>query len=195
MEPTFMMSLKIYWSLVWRMILAGIFVIGGFLGFMFLMLMAAFGLEGVMAGHPFVEMEMKVFLITVFVVGTFVLTLYIYRWALNCLPEINYCEGRVVLMKHAGPVVNFGLFDTLCVFWSYGWRNFILMIPVYAVLFIVYFSYYGVNYGAPVQLPLIYNIIVNIASFFVAVFALEWMISRKKEGRWIRLEARHEKKV
>ena len=115
MKPTFMMSLKIYWPLTWRGIIVGSIVIGGFMAVTFLILILLFGLEPLMAGLPHLTVGIKVTFGIAFFVAIMVMTLYLYRWIYNCLPGINYREGKVIFMKNADVVNKFGIVDVICV--------------------------------------------------------------------------------
>ena len=196
MKPTFMISLKIYWSLLWRGIVAANFVIGGFTAITFLVLMLIFGLESLMAGLPYLTLGIKGLFPTVLGVAFIVISLYVIRWIYNCLPEIEYREGRVIFMKNTEIVKKFTVFDTICVVWSQAWRSLLLMFPVYKILLGMTIAYYGINnIDMPKEETFLFDIIVNILSVFAAILAIKWMIASKKEGRWIRLEAREEMKA
>ena len=196
MEPTFMMSLKIYWSLVWRGIIAGFLVIGGFMAVTFLVLMLLFGFEPLMAGLPHLAVGIKVTFGIAFFVVIMVMTLYVNRWVYNCLPGINYREGKVIFMKNTDVVSKFGLVDVICVAWSQAWRGIVLMLPVYVIQGIIVamlaMGSHGDNTNMEIaQTPAaIINLIVNIINIIAAILAIKWMIARKKDGRWLRLEAR-----
>ncbi len=197
MKPTFMMSLKIYWSLMWRVYIASI--IAG-IGIVLVMLVIHFMMFGFDSLQDFMNqgdghVMDSGFDIVMAVLGLayIVLTFYIYRWAVNCLPEIDYKEGSVALMKHSMPVERFGLFDSICIGWSVAWRSFVLTIPYLAMSMIIAFF---VGLGIPTEhaeLAVAFLTIVNLVLvILIGILALHWMLARKKKGRWLSLEAQHE---
>lgn len=190
MEPTYTMSLKIYWSLFWRTLIAYICVLLMFMGVLSLIFVALFGSAVGQLEDLFITMGMKIVFVFVLVAVWLVLCLYINRWVLNRLLTINYREGHVIFMNNTTKLEKVSLFDTICILWSHTWRHIILLFPIYAVLAIVFMSQYGAENAPYFFHGPYYNHIEIVAEFFVGVSALQWMISRKKVGRWICLEAR-----
>lgn len=192
MKPTFLISFKIFWSIVWRAIIASIFAYGVVIGICFLALMLLFGFDAVISGFPHLEMGIQILIVASAIVAIVLIQLFVMKWVFNCLPEVEYREAKVIFMKHANVVEQFSVFDVICVWWSITWRAFVIMIPFLLFYFIIIQNYFGMCFNMQMSIPSveIAEFILQIIALFVDILAIKWMLFTKYTGRWIRLEPR-----
>jgi hypothetical protein len=189
MKPTFLMSLKIYWSLVWRAIpvLFLIFVIDAILNDSVSAFVVAFGLNNLLQGAPNIPPLVHGTLVFLRIVILLSIILYLYRWVLNRLPTIQYKEGQVILMKDTVPIEKYGLFDALCVGWSEIWRGMILQLFITAFMLLMRALFVVLLAVPSTMLVQSYS---SYSSFLE--LSLFWMLISKTTGRWLRLVPRLE---
>lgn len=187
MQPTYLMSMKVAWSVYWRFMVVGmLFGLSVMLGFMLL----AFLL-------PSLILLWVWMVILAYVVGL----LYINRWVMNQLPALPYKEGRIALMKEQMRIMKFGVFDALCVLWSQYWRvlviQLIISIPfmIFASSFVFFMitgdsgsvSYTEFFLVQNTAISLMVFIIGQILMFLLYALSFHWMMHRKHRGRWLKV--------
>lgn len=207
MKPTFLMSLKIWWSMTWRVFLIMVFglicltAIFSILAFILSYVADLTSIQGAFhysIGTPgaippdgslgFIPVVLIVSSVILFYVGIFFIFLCMYRWVFNKIPHIYYKEGRVHLMKNDVHMDHFGLFDTLCFIWSLVWRQLVLLLMFFVVcIFLgILGSLIMVATDSFVALAGVF-LAAWIMNFMIPIWAIQWTIAKKQDGRMMKV--------
>lgn len=193
MKPTILLSLKIYFSLLWRTILVTLITGAIIMASAFTIMMIFLAFQGSVNQY---HLENTLFAkIAIFLVGTVaftIITLFINKWVINELPKISYKEGQVQLMLNETQVDSFSLFDTLCVTWSQIWRGIILSIPVTFVTFLLFADHTILDYMSITSFQDNHRLTIQIMNIIAGILAIYWMLLRKQTGRWLKLVPKSE---
>lgn len=201
MEISFVSSMKIAWSFLWRSLLICMFV--------FVCLWALFSVIGffvkplvvsLLPGHEQLLCVLSLGLMG-FLMG--IVFLYAAQWSYNQLPTVEYAEERVLLMREDKPVNEFSLRDTVCFIWSLCWRYGLIL---FIITFIIMNILVGVGYIkfgkfdiqtmwillAPwfkfgEALNFLFLSITQLVQLGIFFAAMHLILLHKRTGRWIRV--------
>src|SRR5476649_1279466 len=121
MQPTFLISLKICWSIIWRWF---VYLFGlGIIAFC----LYAFNSFLSNANQTGGSNPALIILIFISLLGWIVALIFINCWIINELPDLQYNECRVILIKHDKYCSEYGVFDAFCLYYSMLWRIWILV--------------------------------------------------------------------
>lgn len=188
MEPTFLLSFKIWWSMTWRTYLASMGVILVFFALIFLVAMLM-GVSLSTAGQPPAEMatlggfaavKMGVGFTLIFAsyIFMYIVLLYIQYWAINRLATLTYAsETKVRFMLRDAQVESFDPVDTVGVYFSLAWRGFFVIIGVFVISGLLMF--------VSTILAGLFCFVGVLLSGAVGVY---WMLLTKKSGRYFVIE-------
>lgn len=189
MQPTFLISMKIAWSIWWR-------------SFIILILLSISVIIATVL--PFMLLpSLYPLWVTLGSVAVIVGILMVNQWVFNQLPSIHYKESEVVLMKEQKVVDKYSVLDAFCVFLSLYWRLALLqsicIIPLVVMSSLFFGSSiptsdhmvsYSFAYSPSPEMTIPFTIALYGMLFLFGVLGYYWMLRRKKKGRWLKLNPR-----
>jgi hypothetical protein len=197
MRPGFMQSWKVWWSYTWRtflLIVSALGILSIPIGLMFL------GLYHYLGGQPIYLTPLTALVILLFlslIAGAiFYLGLIINSYVINHLPKVAFRDFEVVLMKGKQRASAFDKFDSLCVWWSQGWRGLVIQVLAVPVItgvvlllapIIQMVHALGIGFLLALVMPLSFVVYVS-ASLTMYMLPIHWMLTRKRTGRYLILE-------
>lgn len=193
MALPYSLNLKISWSLFWRSILLSqaALILGGIVIISAILLLSYLSIsESVMTPSIII---IGIIVSLAVLIGSF----YVHKWMINRLSYLPYKEGKITLMNEQNSVEKFSLFDSLCFLWSQTWRHLIIMSAIFLLIcalllllsrslsFITSDVLYFQNLLLKGDWGL--NLLLTIVSWISYPFSIHWVLSRKHEGRWLKI--------